>query len=285
MSYQNLTLGQQVTLACMLEVSAPKPGNVHRGADFEDLTFFDFIQSAAAIGPMFDQHHRDRLGTLVFAAIEATRNVVSTNTNLGLVLLMAPIAQAASLNPEGIENVLASLDQEDTRLVYQAIELAGAGGLGQVSEMDINHAPPESLLVAMQQAQQRDLIAAQYSNGFHDLFHFAVPKFKEIQQTGLSQVDAIIRMHLEFMAHFPDSLIARKCGQAIAQESADRASNVLDEAKQGEQEYHAALSEFDFWLRSDGHRRNPGTTADFIGAVLLVGLREGWLEPPRTTKS
>ena len=94
MSYDNLTLGQKVTLACMLEVSAPKPGNVHRGADFEDLTFYDFIQSAVAIGSVFERHQVLSLGQLVFAAVEATRSVVSTNTNLGLILLMAPLAKA-----------------------------------------------------------------------------------------------------------------------------------------------------------------------------------------------
>ena len=59
-----------------------------------------------------------------------------------------------------------------------------------------------------------------------------------------------------------------------------RAAAVLEQVPRGDKAYIAALADFDFWLRSDGHRRNPGTTADFIGAALLVGLIEGWLESP-----
>jgi len=40
------------------------------------------------------------------------------------------------------------------------------------------------------------------------------------------------------------------------------------------------LADFDFWLRSDGHRRNPGTTADLIAAALFVLLRDGLIDPP-----
>ena len=41
--------GVQATLACLWEATAPKPGNVYRGADFDDLTYADFITSAAVI--------------------------------------------------------------------------------------------------------------------------------------------------------------------------------------------------------------------------------------------
>ena len=46
---RELSIGQCASLACLLEVSAPKPGNVHRGADFEDMTFADFAASRFAI--------------------------------------------------------------------------------------------------------------------------------------------------------------------------------------------------------------------------------------------
>ena len=285
MSYQNLTLGQKATLACMLEVSAPKPGNVHREADFEDLTFFDFIQSAAVIGPVIQDRPENRLGPLVLAAIEATRSVVDSNTNLGLVLLMGPIALARSIDVDGVKEVLEGLDERDAQLVFQAISLAGAGGLGTVSKMDVHESAPESLMDAMAEAQGRDLIAAQYANGFRDVIEVAVPLFRRFQDSGLRQVEAIVRMHVELMSRYPDSLIARKCGQEVAQESADRAAWVIQQAELGDEAYHAALSDFDFWLRSDGHRRNPGTTADFIGVVLFIGLIEGWLMPPSIVAS
>ncbi len=280
MSYENLTLGQKVTLACMLEVSAPKPGNVHRGADFEDLTFYDFIQSAAAIGPVFDRYDELRLGELIFLAVEATQTVVATNTNLGLILLMAPLAKAMPLNAAGIQEMFSVLDSQDADCVYRAISKAQPGGLGEVDDMDLAEQAPTSLLDAMEHAKERDLIAAQYVNGFHDVLSVAAPKLREYQLAGLSQVDAIVRTHVELMSIYPDSLIARKCGKEVAQEASSRAAAVLEQLVSGEEAYVTALADLDFWLRTDGHRRNPGTTADIIGAALLVGLIEGWLEPP-----
>ncbi len=280
MSYESLSMGQKATLACMLEVSAPKPGNVHRGADFDDLSFYDFIQSAAAIGPVFEQHEQLGLGELILAAVEATRSVVSTNTNLGLILLMAPLAKASTLDQKGIQAVLNNLNSEDTALIYQAIAKAKAGGLGEVGEMDVRGKAPDSLLEAMGHAKDRDLIAAQYTRQFEDVLSVAAPKLRHHQDSGLPQADAIVRTHVEFMSLYPDSLIARKCGLEVAQEAATRAAAALAQSSNGEQAYVSALSDLDFWLRSDGHRRNPGTTADFIGASLLVGLIEGWLESP-----
>ena len=284
MSYDNLTLGQKVTLACMLEVSAPKPGNVHRGADFEDLTFYDFIQSAVAIGSVFERHQVLSLGQLVFAAVEATRSVVSTNTNLGLILLMAPLAKAGTPDSEGVRAVLTELQPEDAELVYLAINSSKAGGLGDVVEMDVAERAPKSLLAAMEHASERDFIAAQYVNGFDDILSVAAPKLYQNQQAGLSQIDAIVRTHVELMSLYPDTLIARKCGDDVARESASRAGFVLEQVANGEDEYLVALAEFDFWLRADQHRRNPGTTADIIGAALLIGLIEGWLTPPFQTQ-
>ena len=284
MSYENLTLGQKVTLACMLEVSAPKPGNVHRGADFEDLTFYDFIQSAVAIGSVFERHKVLSLGQLVFAAVEATQSVVATNTNLGLILLMAPLAKADTPDSEGVRAVLTELKPEDAELVYLAISSSKAGGLGDVAKMDVAERPPKSLLSAMEHASERDFIAAQYVNGFDDILSVAAPKLYQNQQAGLSQIDAIVRTHVELMSLYPDTLIARKCGDDVARESASRAGFVLEQVANGEDEYLVALAEFDFWLRADQHRRNPGTTADIIGAALLIGLMEGWLAPPVQTQ-
>jgi triphosphoribosyl-dephospho-CoA synthase len=271
------SLGQMATLACLLEASAPKPGNVHRGADFEDLTFYDFQTSAVAIGPVFDQATENRVGGIVLAALQATQTVVSTNTNLGLMLLMAPLAKTAAFDEVAMQIVLNELNAEDAQDVYHAITLAGAGGMGQVASMDIADAAPESLLGAMHAAQDRDLIASQYGNGFVDLFADAVQPLREKLEAGTILTEAIVETHVQFMSRHPDSLIARKCGVEIAEEAARRADIVVDARAQDLDRYVRELSELDFWLRSDGHRRNPGTTADFVGAAIFVGLIEGWL--------
>jgi triphosphoribosyl-dephospho-CoA synthase len=149
--------------------------------------------------------------------------------------------------------------------------------MGEVESMDITDAAPDSLLEAMSAAQDHDLIAAQYGNGFVDLFADAVRPLREKLEAGMILTEAIVETHVQFMSRHPDSLIARKCGVEIAEEAARRARVVVDARAQGLDFYVRDLSELDFWLRSDGHRRNPGTTADFIGAAIFVGLIEGWL--------
>ena len=84
-------------------------------------------------------------------------------------------------------------------------------------------------------------------------------------------------LQLRLLAKFPDSLIARKCGPQVAQEASDRAAQVRLQTGDAAA---AARAEFDFWLRSDGHRRNPGTTADLVTAGLFVALWCGLIAPP-----
>lgn len=269
-------------MACLLEVSAPKPGNVHRGADFEDLCFFDFVASAMAIGPVFERAADLSLGQLVLLSIEATRRVVNTNTNLGLMLLMAPLAKVNESEDlrTGITRVLSELTPSDSVDVYKAIALAHPGGLGEVEKHDVAGSPPSNLLDAMRLAADRDLIAKQYGTAFEDLDRLAIEGIRSNVMRGLALTQAIVQTHLELMAQRPDSLIARKCGNAVSEKAAILARQVLESGPPESEAYAEAISDFDFWLRSDGHRRNPGTTADMIGAALFWLLRTGLLPPP-----
>src|SRR3954470_12337390 len=162
-----LSIGQCATLACLLEATAPKVGNVHRGADFENLTFADFAVSAVAIGPAMERAG-EGVGQTVLAAIRATRQLVDTNTNLGMVLLVAPLAAVPRAQPleRGLGKVLRGLTPEDSRLVYEAIRLAQPGGMGKVKEMDVASDAPDDLLAAMAAAAERDLVAKQYGTDF-----------------------------------------------------------------------------------------------------------------------
>lgn len=279
--YQPLSIGQCATLACLLEVTAPKPGNVHRGADFEDITFLDFALSAVAIGPTFERASELSVGQLILRSIEATQQVVQSNTNLGLVLLMAPLAKVAPSEAltDGIKRVLASLTPQDAAEVYSAIQIANPGGMGKVDEHDISSKPPSSLIEAMALAADRDLIARQYINHFQDCQSLCARMLHRRQQ-GMGLMETIVHAHVEQMAAHPDSLIARKCGQATSEKSAALAAKILAAGQPGEEEYEIGLADLDFWLRSDGHRRNPGTTADMIGAALFWLLRTGQLKPP-----
>ncbi|MBI3465512.1 MAG: triphosphoribosyl-dephospho-CoA synthase [Planctomycetes bacterium] len=277
-----LTAGQCATFACLLEVTAPKPGNVHRGADFEDLTFFDFAASAVAIAPAMEAAAGKRLGKTVLDAIRASRAVSGTNTNLGIVLLLTPMAMVAegqALRP-GVLGVLEQLDAADAELVYAAIRHAQPGGMGQVNEADISGPAPPDLRQAMALAADRDLVARQYVNGFAEVFDLVLPRLEQGLKAGWSLSDTIVRTHLQLMSERPDSLIARKCGVETARRAAGLAARALASGAPGDTAYYDAVAELDFWLRSDHHRRNPGTTADLITAGLFAALRDGVIRPP-----
>ncbi len=277
-----LSIGQCATLACLLEVSSPKPGNVHRGADFEDMTFTDFAVSAAAIAAAMDSAVEHGVGAAVLAAVQATRRLVPVNTNLGTVLLLAPLAavpRQQRLNA-GIRDVLRSLTARDAAAVYEAIRLAEPGGLGSAERMDVAGSAPESLLAAMAAAASRDMVARQYAEDFVHVLDHVVPWLVEGCATGWRLTDAVIYTQLRVLAAWPDSLIARKCGLPVAERASSLAQRVLKAGRPGDEAYYEELGELDFWMRSDGHRRNPGTTADLIAAALFVVLREALIQPP-----
>jgi triphosphoribosyl-dephospho-CoA synthase len=278
-----LTLGGCAALACIWEATAPKPGNVYRAADFDDTTYVDFVTSAVAIAPVIDRIAHLGVGGAVLAGIEATRALIGPkNTNLGILLLVAPLAAAAGDKPlrDSIADVLAALDADDCRDVYAAIRLTQPGGLGDASDADVNaDAPPAiSLVEAMQLAADRDLVARQYTTGFAETFAVADAIAAHAATRPLG--DAIVRAFIELLAREPDSLIARKCGLERAREVSGGAKSVLECLASGEDVYHAVLADFDFWLRSDDNRLNPGTSADIIAAALFVLLRERRLNWP-----
>jgi triphosphoribosyl-dephospho-CoA synthase len=279
---RQLSIGQCATLACLLEVTAPKPGNVHRGANFDDVTFEDFVASAVAIAPAMEKAAELGVGSTVLAAVQSTRDLVNTNTNLGTILLIAPLAAVPSDEKldAGVRVVLENLTPSDSDLVYQAIRIASPGGMGEVDSMDIAEAAPSNLLEAMRLAADRDLVARQYVDGFSQVLTRVVPWLSDGIRSGWGLTATIVHTHVRLMSEHPDSLIARKCGAEVARKSADLAGSVLEEGQPGEDNYHRALADLDFWLRSDGHRRNPGTTADLIAAGLFAALRDEIIKPP-----
>lgn len=278
----HLSVGQCATLACLLEATAPKPGNVHRSADFDDMTFTDFMTSAAAIAPAMESAATWGVGRTVLDAIRATRQLVPTNTNLGMVLLIAPLAVVPRETPldQGLPQIMESMRPEDAKCVYEAIRWAQPGGLGESNEMDVADDAPHDLIAAMRSAADRDLVARQFANGFEQVLSEIKPALAAGQATGWTLTDAIIHTHVDMMSRYPDTLIARKCGDAAARQSAEYAAAVLKAGQPGDEAYYGALADLDFWLRCDGNARNPGTTADLIAAGLFAALRDDVLTPP-----
>jgi len=278
-----LSAGRLAQVACLLEVTARKPGNVHRFRDFSDLHYMDFLLSATAIGGPLDRAEERGIGATVLAAVKATRRVVSTNTNLGMILLLAPLA---AVPPpiglaEGIQQVLAATTRDDARLVYQAIFLASPGGLGRVDEQDVADVPTMTLREVMALAVERDLVARQYATGFQEVLQEVLPMIRAALQGGHLLETAIIAAFLGTLARHPDSLIVRKAGQEAARSASRQAAEVLQAGWPGTALSQHRLHELDAWLRSRANQLNPGTTADLVTAALFAALRDGTIQLPR----
>lgn len=271
-------VGRAAQIACLLEVCAPKPGNVSPLADFEDARFEDFILSAVAIGPAIGSAHTCTVGDCILNAVRATRRLVATNTNLGTVLLLCPLAKAygpGSLR-ERLRDVLASLTVEDARLAYEAIRLARPGGLGSVPLHDVYEQVTVTLREAMESARARDTIAREYVTDFEVTFGVALPALLNWRRQ-VPLRDAIVQMFLIVLAQVPDSLIARKNGPALAVRVSRAAGKVLAAGGVTTPEGKRWLRRLDTWLRSRGNRLNPGTTADLTAAGLFAAmLQEGF---------
>jgi triphosphoribosyl-dephospho-CoA synthase len=272
------SLEELTRLACQAEVLARKPGNVHPGAAFDDLSAADFLTAAEAVAPILANAPNLGIGRAVHDAVAATRQRIATNANLGICLLLAPLSAAADRCGnlrETIPSILDQLTVDDARWAYAAIRLATPGGLGQAPQQDVSEQPTVTLLEAMRMAADRDAVARQYATGFEDVFSIGLPAIRRFRDDGIET--AIIAAHLSLMAKQPDTLILRKCGRNIADESASRASLVLQRGWPAEPG-RAEERKLDEWLRADGHRRNPGATADLVAATLFVAIEQNVLD-------
>ncbi len=261
--------------ACLAELEAPKPGNVHAFAGGHRMTIDDFVRSAdTAAAPL--SAAGARVGARILAAVEATFAAVGANTNLGIILLCAPLAAAAQMAVEGpqlraaLGRVLRGLDIEDASLAFRAIMKAAPAGLGHSTRHDVSAPATVSLLQAMAEAADRDRVARQYTTDFADVFGLGLPVFEAALNRHAEQKWATLAVFLSFLATFPDSHIARKLG-------AETAAGVQREAKKFQTKLHTAeqpaeilptLLAWDAALKAEGI--NPGTSADLTVATLFA---------------
>ena len=268
-------------LACLLEATAPKPGNVSPGRSFSDAAYEDYLASAAAIGGPFTGIGERPLGSTVRLAIEATRRWTASNTNLGIVLLLAPLARAALLASgrdtdlrEAVGRVLTSTPVDDAREVYAAIRRAAPAGLGRVDDEDVGGEPTKSLLEVMRLAAGRDAIAREYATGFEATFETAAPALRRARIDGLTWSDAIVETFLKLLAVTPDTHVARRAGDELAAAVSRRARDVLAAGGVRSEGGRRAIDEMDRALRDAEHAANPGATADLVAAAVFVVLIE-----------
>jgi triphosphoribosyl-dephospho-CoA synthase len=282
-------------LACLLEASAPKPGNVSPGRHFHDTRYEDFLASAAAIGPAIALAGQRPIGPTVLAAVEATARWAPSNTNLGIILLFAPIARTAietstvageaGTQPargisiaalrDGIDGVLAATTIADARAVYAAIRLARPGGLGHVAAQDIRDEPDATLQVVMTLAADRDAVAREYATGFAATFDAGLPALSRARSDGLSWDSAVVETYLVLLAAAPDTLIARKLGIPEAESVSRAAAAIVAAGGVRTPTGRAHLEAFDERLRDPRNAANPGATADLTAATLFAYLLAG----------
>ncbi|WP_152051162.1 triphosphoribosyl-dephospho-CoA synthase [Tautonia marina] len=273
-------------LACLLEATARKPGNVHPARAFDDSHYLDFVLSAATLSGWLDPDRIQEfgVGAVVRVAVQESRALVGHNTNLGMILLLTPMAgvrhQAEGLR-KGVERILDTLTIDDARAVYEAIRIARPGGLGSVPDHDVANEPTITLREAMTLAASHDAIARQYATGYADIFDLALPTLRDALRAGRPLETAIVLTHLTLMAERPDTLIARKCGPDVALESSRQAIAVLATDWPDSADSITQIRAFDAWLRAEGHSRNPGATADLIAATLYAALCDGTIKFPR----
>lgn len=259
--------------ACYQEIDALKPGNVHRFADGHRMSAAQFFESAQASAAAIADPHLS-VGARILAAVEATRSVVETNTNLGILLLCAPLAKAAASGSSDLKAALNAslhaLDIEDARNAFAAIVLAKPGGLGSAPKHDVTKEADVTLLEAMRAASNTDRIARQYATGYADIFDGGFAAHADAVERGEARMWPVVFIYLHYLSAFPDTHIVRKFGMARAEKTRAEAAQILKrvEALRNGTEREKALLAFDAKLKSDGI--NPGTSADLTVATLFA---------------
>ncbi len=272
------TLTRHYLSVCQLDIESLKPGNISVYSDGKNLSVDDFLSSAeASADPITDP--KSSLGVRILNAISATQAAVNTNTNLGMVLLMAPLIQARFEKHQNedikasITRVMSATSVQDAVDVYQAIRIAKPGGMGEKDDQDLSEQPTVTLLNTMKIAAQWDRVAAQYSNNFEDIFTFGVTRFQTLLTKWGDKKWATTGLFLSYLKNYPDSLIERKYGLLKAREISDMISDLEMELCHSDSpgRYEAQLLEIDRQLKRN--LINPGTSADLTAAsIFAAGL-------------
>jgi triphosphoribosyl-dephospho-CoA synthase len=289
--------------ACALDVAVLKPGNVSLASPGHGMTAAQFLSSAAAAAPAVCRRGAP-VGERILAAVEATRAVAGCNTNLGIVLLCAPIAAAlqstagqwtgdrpgAAALRRALQSVLDGLTVADARAAYRAIVLANPGGLGTSPEQDVHCDPTLDLRAAMSLARERDRVARQYATGYADVFDVGLCEWQaalgnavgtragDADMPGSEAADAsrsdgedlhepMQRVFLAYLSRFPDSHIVRKQGLSAAQ-SVTQQAQYWRTRRSGAACDQAGLARWDEALKAAG--LNPGTSADLSVATAFI---------------
>ena len=262
-----MLIAQTFETACLAELQAIKPGNVHVFADGHGMVVEDFVKSAAAAARVIAMPGFS-VGERIREAVSATWQAVNCNTNLGIILLCAPMVHAV-LHKTSLPQVLVDLTVADAIDAYQAIVQASPAGLGWSESHDVHDQPSVTLLQAMQEAEARDRIAWQYTHDFQDISEIGAQHYYMAMTRWDNPSWAITTTYLGFLSEYPDSHVVRKYGLEVAEDLQQQARlhKTCLLACNNPKKYLGELLRFDAQLKQNG--LNPGTSADLTVATLL----------------
>lgn len=257
------------------EVNSLKPGNVSPYSEGHDMSVADFVKSAELNSPILCDPSLS-VGERILESVKVTISEVGCNTNLGMLMLFAPLTRAAELGVSALHSnlklVLQELDNKDAAHIFEAISHASPGGLGESEKYDVNKKLEDSitLQMAMTEAKDRDLIAKQYVTDFEDIFSQGFRCIEDFAVRWNSVQWAAVACYMGFMADYPDSHIRRKFGHEVAEQIKTKAAPIATafQNEDSPEEATEMLMKFDKALKQEGI--NPGTSADLTAASLLV---------------
>ena len=273
-------------IASALEVSGyPKPGNVHRTRDYSDMVFEDFIISGIVIGDTIREACTDvdvdnpKLGKYILQAVAETDKWIKNNTNLGIVMMITPIAVAAAISDsfddirENVKVVMGNTSVDDACDLYDAINIADAGGMGDQDEYDVasDNAKNElrensqTMYDVLKISAPWDMLAREMTSDMPAVFEIGYPTYHELTQEK-SKNEACVLTFLTILSQVPDTLISRKYGSDEALKVSMMVRDLLN--LRDEPDFAEKLKEFDDFLFKN--KLNPGTTADLTAASIFV---------------
>jgi triphosphoribosyl-dephospho-CoA synthase len=291
-------IAKTAQIASVLEVSGhPKPGNVHRTRDFPDMVFEDFLISGVVIGDIMkkasrrglkyggkkDSLDKIEIGKMIKEAVLETDKWIANNTNLGIVMLLTPLSAAAGMShnvnelQENVDRIMRSTTPNDAANLYDAINIADAGGMGEQDDLDVGSDDAKKQLFdrninmfdVLDLSAQWDMLAYELTRTMPITFEIGYPTFKRAKESnGINK--ATVQTFLTILAIYSDTLISRKYGVDIAQKVTEDANLIISEGGILTDKGFDMVNEFDKELVDKN--LNPGTTADLTASSIMVAL-------------
>ena len=260
--------------ACNLDITCIKPGNVNIHASHTDTTSEDFITSCTVTSKIIASPKMS-LGERIENSIIATKNNVTTNTNLGIILLCSLFSQSLCLKKditltEAIIDIILNCKKQDISKICNAITIANPGGLGTHEKFDVRSDIKISLFELMQISSEYDQISRQYSLFFKDIFNFIIPNLHKSLSMMSDIKLAISYTFLKTLAKYPDSHISRKYGDKIAKKTSNEAYDLLKilDGDTRHESWGTNLMSLDKHFKMA--RVNPGATADLLVVSMMI---------------